>query len=514
MVADGHPRNSATSLLESVSIAYLVLPAVLFVYAWLRPPIGLPLSLLILAGAGAAIRNAWKHPCRSHSYLGESLATRRGQIAHAGLLCAVTLFVICSPLSFSQAMRGGDYTKHIAFLADLSTGELPLFVPSWGYVVIYVGFYLPAAFVGRITGSWDATCFTLFFWTLLGAYILCLWLIQLTQRLSMAQGIVFFGFGGLDIAGYLFLKGAYPGPEKNLIVHWLIHTEHPETLKQNGVYWLYGGITDFLYYAPHHILPGLIILFLILYYSLQKKSSASLFFVYCVMPICSALLTIGLFPYVLFCLVKTRLRGIVTFRDLLVAPCVFLTLSLFILSNNADVPRGPLWEYQNLFVTLPLYLATMAFEFGVFIFLALRIKNSPLDQSTRWLIGIAVASILVLSFCRLGLYNDLTSKGSYPSQAVLLLCYFWIINSAEGAGEKRRARDLLLLMFIGCWAALHMFLAGADQVKLEMSHSRNVSIAGSNDPRRPHAGQLFSDGNAFFWRYMARRIDNREIDSD
>ena len=236
---------------------------------------------------------------------------------------------------------------------------------------------------------------------------------------------------------------------------------------------------------------------------MQERTSRNLLFLYAVMPICSVFVTVGLLPYLLFALVKTRLRGVFNVTNIIVAPLILLVSVLFVLSNNADVPNGPLWEFQNLLVTFPTYIATLILEFGVFIYFARRIGATNLDSSVRALMWISVVSVLALSFWRLGVFNDLTTKGSYPAQMVLLLCYLLCINAATSKDEVRRARDLIVLLGVGCWSTLHVFLSGANLVQRDMSHASDVTIQQFIDPDASVSRQLFSDGQSFFWTHLA-----------
>ena len=120
--------------LESVSIVYVLLPVVLFLYWWLQPSIGIPLAILVLAAAAAAVREAWRPP-GVPSHLRSSFTGWRGTLGHLVVIAMVMLLVGLSPLGFSRYWReGGDYLKHIAFLHDLSMAELPTRVPGWGHL--------------------------------------------------------------------------------------------------------------------------------------------------------------------------------------------------------------------------------------------------------------------------------------------------------------------------------------------------------------------------------------------
>lgn len=493
-------RDRALAWLESISVVYVVCPVVLFFDLWMRPYYGIPLHILAIAGAAMTIRDAWTYSGTHHS-LGRSFTSHRGKVAHLVVIALVIFLVVCSPLGFSEYWRGLDYRKHLAFLHVLTTQEFPIHIPDLGYLATHVGLYLPASFIGRITSSWSAACVGLLLWTAIGIYLAVLWLIQLSGRLSILFVIIFLGFGGLDMLAAVFFGLSPSGPVPG---YWPYYLSIVPGSPLHGMFWLYVSNTEYLFVSAHHLLPGVILLFMFLVAALQKKSSRGLFFLYSVMPISSVFAMIGLFPYLLFSLARTGLRSVFNVRDLVAAPAVFIASALFILSNNGDVPMGPIWEVQNLYETLPIYLITMTVEVGIFVYLAHNVSERGLSASERSMILIACGSIVAFSLWRFGQYSDFTTKTSYPSQIVLLLCYFRIVDKATGHAELRRARILMLLLMVGCWSALHVIVAGANGVVGSMSHSPDFSIREMLDPIASESKQL-SDANAFFWKHLARR---------
>ena len=163
---------------------------------------------MTVAAAGMAMWRAHSSQCQ-HRGLTDSFVTIRGRAAHLAIPVVILVLLVCSPLGFSEYWRDFDYRKHIAFLNELTTNALPLAVPDWGYLVTSVGFYLPAAFLGRLSGSWDVACYAMLAWTFIGIYLSALWLIQLSGRLSFLQVLIFLCFGGLDILGAILFRAPY-----------------------------------------------------------------------------------------------------------------------------------------------------------------------------------------------------------------------------------------------------------------------------------------------------------------
>jgi hypothetical protein len=187
-------RTISRKHLVAATLLYLGLPLVIFFLGWLRP-IYAALAVLPLILLSADMVRSWPEDSA-----GPGLKT----IVATLLFCmGLAAFVGVGGLGWQQF----DWYKHNAVMHELINHPWPVYLQDgdrqWA-LVYYVGYYLPAALVGRVWG-YGAAQFALWVWTSLGATLACLWFGRLTA-LRPATAFGFFLFCGLDVLGVLITR--------------------------------------------------------------------------------------------------------------------------------------------------------------------------------------------------------------------------------------------------------------------------------------------------------------------
>ncbi len=244
-------------LLLALSYVYVGLPWVLFLLGWLRWYLAWPaLAALIAAGAGmlgqacqavmfirsprhpqpeaapGATRQALQNLFRpgTAGLLGQFPISRGplgwfcrylGWFGRCGMLRASGWAVVAFLLvSLSGAggvgLQEGDYFKHNALLKHLIDSPWPVWLPTDQGpfpLVYYLGWYLPAAAVGKLWG-WQVANIFLFIWTYLGVLLALAWFTLLVGRCHGMVLWLFFFFSAPDVLGAALFKliGWDPGP--------------------------------------------------------------------------------------------------------------------------------------------------------------------------------------------------------------------------------------------------------------------------------------------------------------
>ncbi len=231
------PAVDPPRLLVAGSLAYLVVPAGLQLATWLR----LPLAVLAVAALAAAGRMWWRitgsAPTGSAWRLPAAIGLALALLAGAG-----------GVLTYS-----GDWRKHFALLRDLSTESWPVTydLPGGTGILDYtVGWYLPAATVGRIAG-WAPANIAISTWLGLGVALAVWWMITIVGR-RWAAGILVL-FSGLDVLGVILLPrlSGWEPAGSDTIDTWAREWQVPSVLR---------GVLE----APQHVLPTLVLAGLIL----------------------------------------------------------------------------------------------------------------------------------------------------------------------------------------------------------------------------------------------------------
>ncbi len=190
--------------LHRLSILYLVLPFIIFCMGWLRLSIAIPVTALTLW----ALWQLFNHlPITSY----QSPTSNLHFFLPAFLLTG--LWVLLSGVG-GYTFQNWDHHWRNAVLHDLITYDWPVIYssPERGPItmlVYYVGYWLPAAFIGKAFG-WQAANFTLFLWTWLGVFLVTFQLGNLLKTSPLKFALLLIFFSGLDALGTLLFAQDYP----------------------------------------------------------------------------------------------------------------------------------------------------------------------------------------------------------------------------------------------------------------------------------------------------------------
>ena len=462
-------QEARGQVLQAVTVIYLTLPWVLFAWGWLRFPLAVACVLALGVVEVVALRR--------HGAGIAALAlsrSRRPPASRCAMIwggCAGLLIVIWMLFSGvgGCGYQNDDYRASNALLNDLMTRSWPLMSTVAGRptpIVYYMGYYLPAALIGRMWG-WSAANSFLWAWTLAGVALAFAWFVRISwidvraRRNRILLVAAFFCLtGGLDYLGYFVLRGER-----------LDLTQH---LENWALYFQYSSHTTMLYWVPQHALAAWLLMGMavdILWTGASPK--------YLGMALAAGILwspfgVIGVVFYlplllVVSCLAPRR-------RKLLLQPVslIFNAASLalggigllYLKSNQFAFPTGLLWRIvqkpRSVIVHL---LAFWGLEFGflggvILLLLVLGARKSeaatPPDGGWPWRswlrrlehefqlrsgqVGLFVFTLAILTilpvYC-MGISNDLVKRASIPA-----LFLFWAFTAkvVSDASVQVRAR--------------------------------------------------------------------------
>ena len=286
MLAD---QGAAPGWLLPASLAYLALPTAIFALGWTRTLVAAPAAVAVLIVVSVSCRRAISQP-----HLARPRATTaaiRAAATGTGLLTGAGGFL---PQTW-------DWIKHKALMRDLVVEPWPVVYDVDGQtfrLTYYIGYYLPAATVGKVAG-WEAANGALLLWSILGLGLAFNWFVTLTGANSQKWVLIaFLGFSGLDIVGRLVLGPLLRIPNPTLpsdqLDWWAVVGKFPNHL--TSVMW-----------APHHALVGWIGAGIVLHLARQRDLSA-LLPVVLLAGLISPFVAIGLLPLLGLALAPTGLR--------------------------------------------------------------------------------------------------------------------------------------------------------------------------------------------------------------
>lgn len=217
----------------------------------------------------------------------------------------------------------------------------------------------------------------------------------------------------------------------------------------------------------------------------------------------SAFSFVGILPFLLVAIWKTRGQGLFSFQNTVGSAVILGFTALFISSNDGAYPHGWLWEFQNVLRTWPTLALYYAVSFGMYAVLCPRVDRSgPGDVHPIWW-WTAIACLLLVPWYHLGKFNDFSIKTGIPAIVVLQIYLVTAIAKARTESQRTAARVLVFLILIGTFS-------NVTNVTRAISHGLHLSPTPLARVKHvngfgPAAKQLFSDGNYLFWRVFAKQ---------
>jgi len=403
---------------------YLILPFMIFCMGWLRLSIAVPVTIMMIW----IIWKLFKRPPIPNPQF--PIPNSQSTLY---LILLTGLWVLLSGVG-GYTFQNWDHHWRNAVLRDLITYDWPVIYSAAErgpitMLIYYVGYWLPAAAVGKIFG-WQAANFILFLWTWLGVFLAVLHLnIKLkTSPLKIALLLIF--FSGIDSLGTLLFAQDYP-------TLWppITHLEIWSGSLQ------YSSFTTQLFWVFNQAVPAWLCVALLMN-DLKREQSA---FVWSLCFFFAPLASIGLIPYLLIDWFKqTDFKA--PFKnlrlDLLLASGMIFLLSFFFFSaNSAAQSRG----FQS--IAAKDFLAFFLLE-GGFLWLLL----APLKwRDPYWVVTGLL--LLIIPFIQFGSGRDFVMRASIAPLIYLM------VMVGETIFQKTTNRILLftfyLLLFIGSFTPLY-----------------------------------------------------------
>lgn len=373
--------------LYRISIFYLILPFLLFLFGWVRLSIAIPLSVIVFFAI-------WRLLKSSDSVFYSLFPDVRS----IGYWLLVTAFWVALSGVGGYAFQNWDHHWRNAVFHDLINFDWPVYYtqPESGPVkilVYYVGYWLPAAWVGKLLG-WKAANFSLLLWTWLGVVLITLHLASALKTSPLKASLLLTFFSGLDFFGTLFFAKEYPSllPPVTHLEIWAGNLQ-------------YSSFTTQLFWVFNQAIPAWLCIAMILV-SAAKRSEArvELILLWSLCFFFAPLVSLGLLPYVIIELVEQtdfkfpfkNLRW-----EILPAAIIIFLLSIFyFFANTAAQERG----FQTISFTD--FIVFFLLEGGI-LWLALA---PSLWRDRRWMATGLL--LLLIPFIQLGAGRDFVMRAS------------------------------------------------------------------------------------------------------
>lgn len=405
--------------LHRISILYLAFPFLLFLFGWVRLTIAVPLAVIFLFAFWKAARQS---PASNYQSPNSPIT-----IYH---LLLTALWLLLSGIG-GYAFQNWDHHWRNAVFHDLIHFDFPVYYsqPESGPVkmlVYYVGYWLPAAWIGKLLG-WQAANFALFIWTWLGVILVTLHLASFLKTSPFKAALLLIFFSGLDALGVLLFPKDYPTllPPVTHLEIW------------SGTQLQYSSFTTQLFWVFNQAVPAWLVISVIANRSWSRTSpphsNDMLFLLWSLCFFFAPLASVGLLPYVLIEIVKgtdfkSPLKNL-RWEILPAAILIFLLSTFYFSSNTAAQSRG--------LQSIPFggFLVFFLLEGGILWLAPAALKW----RDPRWIVtGIL---LFVIPFIQLGSGRDFVMRASIAPLFYLMLL------TGETIFDKTAPRILLITFY-------------------------------------------------------------------
>lgn len=476
---------SGDQILITFSYLFLVIPIIIFLFGWLKPFLALISTGILLFGTYKTIRNFVY--IESRHYINFRFI-------------AVTIFIISIWVVLSGIGGFGsqnyDFHSRNAIFRDLIDHDWPVMYDfsenpiisntygNTGALIYYFHFWLPSALVGKFS-NWMTANYFLFSWSIIGAVLSILLVTRYIGRPKLVIPLIFIFWSGLDILGSFVLNyrelvsQAYVSDIFSIRV--FLGNSLVTILNNKQLEWWsgphlfqYSSFTTQLFWVFNQSIPAWLTTLLLL--NQQKRNS--MIFTYCLILFFAPLPAIGLFPYLIFKLVRPEIKKInekifsinqffkqtISYQNV-APPIIIAVLALLYFSTTAGShPHGFIWNmtqlaWQNLLFIYLLFCFTEFFLFSLFGF------NG---KSEKLILIFTIIILFLIPLYQYGSSNDFVMRASIPPLIILFTTGFKNIFSKyqENFTFKREITlvILIIILAIGSITPYHEIIRSRDYI--------------------------------------------------
>ena len=478
-----------------ISYIYVFLPLLIFFSTWLKPFIGLPLCFAIIL----AIYYCFNDKDNT------VIKLDRDKIIRIGFVLALILLIVLTSGIGGSIKQYPDHIYRNSLFKLLIDQKWPVRMTTFdGYdrsMTYYIGFWLPAALIGKYT-SYQFALFFLQLWAFIGLALIFYHICFYRKKLSLSYLVVFLIFGGLDALGTLLTGNVYE-QIGNRFEWWTAIFNYPSILTN-------------LFWAYNQAIYGWLITMMIL----NEKDKRNIIFIYSSSLLSCTFPAIGLLPYVIYMFVKygmkdifkhiSSIQNIIGFvilcvTGLYVATNIAIFSGLENIMNYTAQPTADNIVIQSTAFTsyrftshLYAYLWFILLEFGIYFMILYEDKHK---DRLYWLTLIV---LLIVPLIQIGNFIDFCLRASIPG---LLALYLMLIEKIDHDIEKKNYKTLSVIVILLMIASINTY----DTLKGVMIPTAEELFSGTYpqmervDPNyMGNFDNFFGHSDSFFERYFLR----------
>jgi len=467
--------------IEIYSLLYIIIPYIIFSFGWLKLPIALILSFLIVIAT---------------FLYAKKLDNKEVYLQNKNLKYFLTAVLILLVWCLLSGMGGfgfqnnPDWEKNNAIFHDLFLNNWSVIYKDYS-LVYYLGYYLPIGLVMKLFG-WNIGYLFSFIWGFLGLISAIYWLKRLSGSFSPFILLFFIFFSGLDILGLIIKFAVFPDPET------LSSFKHIGCIEWWARFFQFSSNSTSLFWVPQYAIQGWLLTGLILNNIQNHNSSRNLLFLWALCIFGVPFIFLAIIPIIFAGIYKNRGKGLkelCSFQNFIAAPSIILIFTAYFTSKAFKDPFNSMSDYMQSPYFIFTYLVFVLMEFGLYAI----VIHKYFKNDIIW--NVTLLSMILMPFVRIGGGNDFVMRGS---ACYLFIFFIYIIRAVWQKSLTKSEKAALAIFFI--IGSFTPFL----EIKRSATHysasipvlSKQYSVMDLYKYR--NNSQYLGDKEAFFWKYLAK----------
>ena len=469
--------EEGSKIINIIAYFYITIPFVIFILGWIGLRYSIPCTILIGISMYQIIKNSpkiWKPEFNQDNIV--------------KIICIIIFVLIWVYFSgigkyvFQNTDHGARNTIfNILVQYDWPVINYELYPENEAYgptsLIYYIGFWMPAALVGKIFGINAGYGFQVF-WAVIGILLFYYFVCAKMKKITLWPLAVFVFFSGLDIVGHFLIGTNLFTLENDLHLEWWV-----------GVY-QYSSITTQLFWVFNQAIPAWLCTIMILS---QKDNRSRVYIVACCM-LQATFPFVGLLSLILF-LAITRLYDIIknssgerkaqvlywfkeifTFENVIGGGIIGILSFGYLIGNLSgthimqESTIGP-----NMNNSLFKYIVFILLEVGVYFFALYKYNKK------NRLYYFMIICLLIIPPIKVGSSSDFCMRVSIP---FLIILYLLMIEALKKAYEKKNKGiliGLLILLVIGSATPIHEFTRTVKNTFISINNGEKPYIQSENE---------------------------------
>lgn len=469
--------EEGSKIINIIAYFYITIPFVIFILGWIGLRYSIPCTIIIGISMYQIIKNSPKiwMPEFNQDNIVKTIC----------IIILVLIWVYFSGIGkyvFQNTDHGARNTIfNILVQYDWPVINYELYPENEAYgptsLIYYIGFWMPAALVGKIFGISAGYGFQVF-WAVIGILLFYYFVCAKMKKITLWPLAVFVFFSGLDIVGHFLIGTNLFTLENDLHLEWWV-----------GVY-QYSSITTQLFWVFNQAIPAWLCTIMILS---QKDNRSRVYIVACCM-LQATFPFVGLLALILF-LAITRLYDIIknssgerkaqvlywfkeifTFENVIGGGIIGILSFGYLIGNLSgthimqESTIGP-----NMNNSLFKYIVFILLEVGVYFFALYKYNKK------NRLYYFMIICLLIIPPIKVGSSSDFCMRVSIP---FLIILYLLMIEALKKAYEKKNKGiliGLLILLVIGSATPIHEFTRTVKNTFISINNGEKPYIQSENE---------------------------------